>query len=86
MNYLLDTHTFLWTISNTANLSAKAAEIIKNPKNEIFVSAVSFWEISIKRMFTPVLSFHTKLLISLSLAVIASFNLAPNSVSIFNQT
>nr|DAE74242.1 MAG TPA: hypothetical protein [Bacteriophage sp.] len=37
-------------------------------------------------MFTPVLSFHTKLLISLSLAVIAFFNLAPNSVSIFNQT
>ncbi len=48
MNYLLDTHTFLWTISNTESLSTKAAEIIKNPKNEIFVSAVSFWEISIK--------------------------------------
>ncbi len=48
MNYLLDTHTFLWTISNTENLSAKATEIIKNQKNEIFVSAVSFWEISIK--------------------------------------
>ncbi|HOJ99785.1 MAG TPA: type II toxin-antitoxin system VapC family toxin [Termitinemataceae bacterium] len=48
MNYLLDTHTFLWTISDTKNLSAKAKEIIKSPKNEIFVSAVSFWEISIK--------------------------------------
>ena len=30
MNYLLDTHTFLWTISNTENLSKKATEIIKN--------------------------------------------------------
>jgi PIN domain nuclease of toxin-antitoxin system len=48
MNYLLDTHTFLWTISNTENLSDKAVDIIKNPKNEIFVSAISFWEISIK--------------------------------------
>lgn len=48
MNYLLDTHTFLWTISNTENLSKKATEIIKNPKNEVYVSAVSFWEISIK--------------------------------------
>ncbi len=48
MNYLLDTHTFLWTISSTGNLSKKAQEVIKNPKNEIYVSAVSFWEISIK--------------------------------------
>ena len=48
MNYLLDTHTFLWTVSNTENLSKKALEIIKNPKNEIYVSAVNFWEISIK--------------------------------------
>jgi len=35
MNYLLDTHTFLWTISSTGNLSKKAQEVIKNPKNEI---------------------------------------------------
>lgn len=48
MNYLLNTHTFLWTISNTENLSSKTIEIIKDPKHEIFVSAVSFWEISIK--------------------------------------
>jgi PIN domain nuclease of toxin-antitoxin system len=48
MNYLLDTHTFLWTVSSTKDLSKKALEIIKNPKNEIYVSAVSFWEISIK--------------------------------------
>ena len=48
MNYLLDTHTFLWTISNIENLSKKALEVIKNQKNEIFISAVSLWEISIK--------------------------------------
>lgn len=48
MNYLLDTHAFLWTISQSKKLSKKAVEIIKNPKNEIFVSAVTFWEISIK--------------------------------------
>jgi len=48
MNYLLDTHTFLWTISNVENISKKAIEVIKNPKNEIFISAVSLWEISIK--------------------------------------
>lgn len=48
MNYLLDTHTFLWTISHSEKLSKKALDAIKNPKNEIFISAVSFWEISIK--------------------------------------
>lgn len=48
MNYLLDTHTFLWSVANVENLSKKVLEILKNPKNEIYVSAVSFWEISIK--------------------------------------
>ena len=48
MNCLLDTCTFLWTVSHSENLSQKAIATIKNPKNEIFVSAVSFWEISIK--------------------------------------
>jgi len=42
MNCLLDTHAFLWTLSDSAKLSKKALETIKNPKNEIFLSAVSF--------------------------------------------
>ena len=48
MNCLLDTHTFLWAVSNSGKLSDKAAAAIKNPANAVFVSAVSFWEISIK--------------------------------------
>lgn len=48
MKYLLDTHTFLWTISNSKKLSRKVVKIIKNPENEIYVSSISFWEISIK--------------------------------------
>lgn len=48
MKYLLDTHTFLWTVSNSKNLSKKALEAIQNPLNDIYVSAVTFWEISIK--------------------------------------
>ena len=48
MNYLLDTHVFLWTLAKTENLSKRALEAIKNPDNEIFVSAVSLWEIAIK--------------------------------------
>lgn len=48
MNYLLDTHAFLWTASKSEQLPDKISQIIKNKNNEIFVSAVTFWEISIK--------------------------------------
>ncbi len=48
MKYLLDAHTFLWAVSDTNSLSEKALEAIKSPKNDIYVSAVTFWEISIK--------------------------------------
>ncbi|MBD2456639.1 type II toxin-antitoxin system VapC family toxin [Nostoc sp. FACHB-87] len=49
MNYLLDTHTLLWWLNNDLKLSREAREIISNPENKIFVSAVSAWEISIKK-------------------------------------
>ena len=48
MKYLLDTHTFIWAISDFENLSIKAQDIIRNLDNEIFVSIISFWEISLK--------------------------------------
>ena len=45
---LLDTHTFIWAALQTNNLSSKSKEIITNRNNEIYVSTVSFWEISLK--------------------------------------
>ena len=48
MNYLIDTHTFIWAISNTKKLSERVLEIITNIDNDIFVSVVSFWEIALK--------------------------------------
>ena len=45
---LLDTHTLLWAIGNTKQLSKKVIHTIKNPDNEILVSAVSLWEIALK--------------------------------------
>jgi PIN domain nuclease of toxin-antitoxin system len=48
VKYLLDTHTLLWTIGNSKELSKKAIREIKNPDNEILASAVSLWEIAIK--------------------------------------
>ena len=48
MDCLLDTHTFLWFIDGSSELSLKAKMIILNPENKKFVSVVSFWEIAIK--------------------------------------
>jgi PIN domain nuclease of toxin-antitoxin system len=46
--YLLDTHTLLWAIGKTSELSKNVIQEIKNPDNEILVSAVSLWEIALK--------------------------------------
>ena len=48
MRALLDTHAFLWWISNDARLSARCRAIIANGGNEILFSAVSAWEIAVK--------------------------------------
>jgi PIN domain nuclease of toxin-antitoxin system len=48
MKYLLDTHTFLWWITDDDSLSNRAREIIRDGRNELFLSAASGWEIAIK--------------------------------------
>lgn len=48
MKALLDTHTFLWWITNTPKLSSRVHKIVSDGKNELFLSAASGWEIAIK--------------------------------------
>ena len=48
MNYLIDTHTFLWYLEGNSNLSKKARSIISDPQNQILISIASIWEIGIK--------------------------------------
>ena len=48
MRTLLDTHAFLWWISDSARLSAPARRAIADDANSIFVSAASAWEITTK--------------------------------------
>lgn len=48
MNYLLDTHAFLWSIFDPQKLSENAGKTILNPENNIYVSIITFWEISLK--------------------------------------
>lgn len=48
MNVLLDTCSFLWLIFDCRDLSDKAREVFSAPENEVYLSAASCWEISIK--------------------------------------
>ena len=48
MQYLIDTHVFLWFVSQAKELSPTAKTLIENGQNEIFISIASLWEISIK--------------------------------------
>ena len=48
MKLLLDTHTFLWFIMGSHNLSADARALIEDAANEKFVSVASLSEIAIK--------------------------------------
>ncbi|QKJ30081.1 type II toxin-antitoxin system VapC family toxin [Mucilaginibacter mali] len=48
MNYLIDTHVLLWAITEKDKLSDTVIEILENGRNNIFVSAISFWEVSLK--------------------------------------
>ena len=48
MNYLLDTHSFLWALMDPEKLSDRTTQILENGTNEISLSVISFWEISLK--------------------------------------
>lgn len=47
--YLLDSHTFLWAVKNPKRLGQNARKIIESPKNLIYLSAISAYEITQKQ-------------------------------------
>lgn len=49
MNLLLDTHVYLWWDGSQPDLNQNARAMIQSKGNAVFVSAVSVWEIAIKR-------------------------------------
>ncbi len=48
MRTLLDTHAFLWWISDSPELSERAREVMADERNELLFSVVSGWEIAVK--------------------------------------
>jgi PIN domain nuclease of toxin-antitoxin system len=48
MKLLVDTSTFLWFLTADKRLSESAAAAIRSPGNDVWLSAVSYWEILVK--------------------------------------
>jgi PIN domain nuclease of toxin-antitoxin system len=49
MTLLLDTHVLLWWLSDDRTLTRSARQAIADPSAAVYVSAVTAWEIAIKR-------------------------------------
>lgn len=45
---LLDTHTFIWALTDDPELGTFAKTLLRDPQNEIYVSSASIWEAGIK--------------------------------------
>lgn len=48
MKYLIDTHILIWSVTDDDEFSPTVKSILQDSNNEIFVSAVSLWEIAVK--------------------------------------
>ncbi|WP_128545467.1 type II toxin-antitoxin system VapC family toxin [Larkinella soli] len=48
MRYLLDTHIFIWTLTNDLRLTASTLQVFSDPGNEFYLSTESIREIAIK--------------------------------------
>jgi len=48
MKYLLDTHIFLWWITDNTKLQRNTRDLISDKSNELFLSTASLWEMMIK--------------------------------------
>lgn len=48
MKLLLDTHTFIWYVTDNSKLRATAQQLINNGNNQVLLSIASIWEMAIK--------------------------------------
>ena len=49
MRLLLDTHAFVWWVTDVARLTETARSAIADPGNDVFVSTITGWEVAVKR-------------------------------------
>ena len=48
MKLLLDACTFLWMIADARELSPQVRQLVRDPCNDVYLSAASSWEIGVK--------------------------------------
>ncbi len=48
MNFILDTHVFLWALAEPEKLSPAARSAIEEPAHHLFVSSISLFEVATK--------------------------------------
>lgn len=77
MNYLLDTHVFLWLDHKPKSLSESVKAICSDSSNALFLSIVSVWEIQIKVQLG-------KLNIPTSVTEIVSNQISANQIKLLN--
>jgi hypothetical protein len=53
MMFLIDTHTFIWYVTDNSRLSNQVLELINDENNQIFLSIASVWEMGIKPSYSP---------------------------------
>jgi PIN domain nuclease of toxin-antitoxin system len=47
MRLLLDTHIWLWVSVDASRLAPRLRKVLANPKNELWLSPVSIWELTV---------------------------------------
>ena len=77
MDYLIDTHTLLWIVTDSPKLSIQAKDLYLNPENRIFISLASIWEMAIK-------SSLNKLILEKSLEEFVDEHIKGNDIQILN--
>jgi len=53
MKILVDTHALIWAGTGDRRLSKRAALALDDPENDLFVSVVTYWEITVKQRRHP---------------------------------
>ncbi len=47
MNYLLDTHIFLWSLLDPSRLSSKVKIVLEEKNSVLWLSPITFWEVMV---------------------------------------
>lgn len=86
MKLLLDTHTFLWAVSEPSKLPLRSRKAIEDRANQVFVSAISLWEITIKvRIGKLDLGWDDDLITAGSNAGIEMLSLTPEEAATYGE-